>query len=153
MTLKNQWLKKPSAKTEEMILLYQQGLTTTQIGDKIGLSKSSVGKRLKKAGVILRKTQDYEGENRYWLWKGTDYLSLATRKRNQRKHRKWSLAVRERDGNTCKDCGTKSGRLHAHHLILLEECIGSSLEFDIDNGITLCPKCHGERHKILRGII
>lgn len=150
MTLKDKWLKKPSVRTEELISLYLQGLTTTQIGRKVGVCKSSVGKRLKKAGVTLRKSADYTGSNRYWLWKGEDYLDPIARKMNQRKHRKWSLAVRERDGHTCTDCGIKSRRLHAHHLIRIEECIGSSLEFDVSNGATLCPKCHGKRHKLQR---
>jgi 5-methylcytosine-specific restriction endonuclease McrA len=147
MTLKNQWLKKPSIKTEVLIKLYKQGLTTTQIGEKVGLRKSSVGRRLKKAGISLRRSANYEGPNRYWLWKGEDHLDPVVRKRNQRKLRKWSKAVRERDGNTCKDCGMTSKRLHAHHIIRLEECINSSLEFDISNGVTLCPKCHKTRHK------
>ncbi len=96
MTLKNQWLKKPSVKTEELIALYEQGLTTTQIGEKVGLFKSSVGRRLKKAGVVLRKSSDYEGEDRYWLWKGSGHLDPIARKRNQIKLRMWSKAVRAR---------------------------------------------------------
>jgi len=150
MSLKNQWLKKPSAKTEEIIALYKQGFTTTQIGEKVGLFKSSVGKRLKKAGVQLRSSSSYEGKERYWLWKGDNYLDPIARKRNQRKLRKWSKAVRDRDEWKCQDCGT-SGRLHAHHLVSIEECIGSSLEFDTRNGITLCPKCHKKRHKTSEG--
>ncbi len=149
MTVKNQWLKKPSAKTDEILSLYQQGLSTNQIGKRVGLHQSCVGRRLKKVGVILRKSADYEGEKRYWLWKGTDHIDPITRKRNQRKLQKWSKAVRERDGNICKDCGT-SGRLHAHHIVRLQECVDSSLEFDISNGVTLCPKCHGKRHKLQR---
>lgn len=148
MTLKNQWLKKPSIKTEELLHLYQQGLSTTQVGSKVGLTKSSVGKRLKKAGVNLRKSDDYQGPSRYWLWKGKEYLDPVARKRNQRKLRIWSKLVRERDNNTCKDCGERPRRLHAHHIVRIEECINSSLEFDVSNGVTLCAKCHKKRHKI-----
>lgn len=147
MTLKNQWLKKPSIKTEYIVHLYSQGLSTSQIAKEVGMLKSSVGRRLKKADVVLRKSADYEGAGRYWLWKGKDYIDPLTRKRNQRQHRKWSKAVRERDGNVCKDCGDSPGRLHAHHLIDLRDCINSSLEFDVENGVTLCPKCHGKKHK------
>lgn len=150
MTLKNQWLKKPSVKTEELIELYKQGLSTEQIGQKVGLSKSSVGKRLKKAGITLRTSGDYEGKGRYWLWKGAGYLDPIARKRNQRKLRVWSKAVRERDNHTCQDCRKRKRRLHAHHIVSIEECINSSLEFDISNGVTLCPKCHGKRHKLQR---
>lgn len=148
MTLKNQWLKKPSIKTEELITLYEQGLTTTKIGDKVGLFKSSVGKRLKKAGVILRKNSEYIGDNRTWVWKGNS--SLLDRKRFSRYHQIWSKNVRERDGNACKHCGKTSGRLHAHHIIPLEVCLDSSLEFDVNNGVTLCPKCHKRTHKLTK---
>ena len=151
MTLKNQWLKKPSAKTEEIIALYKQGLSTTQIGEKVGLFKSSVGKRLKKAGIVLKKSSDYQGADRYWLWKGEDYIDPIIRKYNQRRLRKWSKSVRERDGNKCQDCGKSSRRLHSHHLVPIEMCVGLPLEFDVDNGVTLCPKCHKARHKLLKG--
>ena len=150
MSLKHQWLKKPSIDTDKLLELYKQGLSTEQIGKQVGLAKSSVGKRLKKVGISLRKSGDYEGERRYWLWKGAGYLDPIARKRNQRKHRKWSNAVRERDNFTCQDCNKRKRRLHAHHLVRIEECIGSSLEFDISNGVTLCPKCHGKRHKLQR---
>lgn len=147
MSIKNQWLKKPEIQTSKMIELYDKGLSSEQIGKELGLAKSSVSRRLKKVGVKLRSSKDYEGENRYWLWKGTDYLSSITRKRNQRKHRLWSRAVLERDGNVCTNCGNKHHRLHAHHIVALKDCLNFPLEFDISNGITLCPKCHKQKHK------
>ena len=62
----------------------------------------------------------------------------------------WSLKVRERDGNTCQVCGIKAGELtkngkpvifNAHH-VLAKEGTYSFLMFDINNGVTLCQKCH-----------
>lgn len=147
MSIKNQWLKKPNIETSELIELYKSGLSSSQIGKKLGLAKSSVSRRLKKAGVLLRFSTDYSGENRYWLWKGTDYLPPITRKRNQRKHRVWSKAVLERDGNICTNCKNTHHRLHAHHIVALKDCLNFPLEFDISNGITLCPKCHKQKHK------
>lgn len=151
MSLKHQWLKKPSINTEELIVLYNSGLSTEQIGKKVGLFKSSVGKRLKKAGVTLRESKDYKEAGRYWLWKGENYIDPITRKRNQRRLRVWSKAVRERDGNACVDCGSKPRRLHAHHIVPIEFCINSSLEFDTENGVTLCTGCHKKRHKLSEG--
>lgn len=147
MTIKNQWLKKPHVNSDEIKVLYEKGLSSTQIGKQLGLAKSSVSRRLKKLGVPLKKSKDYFGENRYWLWKGEDYIDPIVRKYNQRRLRKWSAEVRERDGHKCTNCGSQSKRLHSHHLIPIEQCINSEIEFDIENGITLCPKCHKAIHK------
>lgn len=139
--------KKPNISTDKLIALYESGLTTSQIGTKVGMWKTSVGKRLKKAGVILKRSKDYSGKQRYWLWKGEDYIDPVTRKRNQRLHRKWSLAVRNRDENCCTECGVKDIRLEAHHIVNLRECINTQIEFDISNGITLCSACHKKIHR------
>lgn len=147
MTLNNQWLKKPNIQTDEMVKMYEEGLSSSQIAIKLGLAKSSVSRRLKKIGLKLRNSSDYDKEKRYWLWKGENYLDPLSRKRNQLKHRKWSVSVRKRDDNKCRDCGIKHKRLHAHHIISLKECINTYLEFDIENGITLCPQCHKNIHK------
>lgn len=126
--------------------LYDSGLSTQQIAQKLGIVKNAVSYRLKKAGVKLRSSKDYSGEFRYWLWKGENYLDPITRKRNQRVLRKWSLEVRNRDNNTCRKCNSRE-KLEAHHIIKLEECINSKFEFDISNGITLCHRCHLALHK------
>lgn len=155
MTLNHQWLKKPLATTDKMKKMYAKGLSSEQIAKELHLAKSSVSRRLKKAGIKLRTSSEYEGKGRYWLWKGANYLDPITRKRNQRKHRKWSQAVQKRDGNICRDCGITSAEsnlkhgLHAHHIVALKDCINSSLEFDVSNGVTLCPKCHKQRHKLI----
>lgn len=117
----------------------------TEIGDKLGIFKTSVKRRLVKAGVKLRKNADYVGESRRWVWKGE--RSDMDRKRGHRLHREWSLLVRQRDNFTCQDCGAVKVRFHSHHLISLRECINTKLEYDVDNGITLCVPCHGKRHK------
>lgn len=57
----------------------------------------------------------------------------------------WRLAVFERDKYTCRVCNTKGGILHAHHI--KEWAKHSELRFDINNGLTLCRKCHIEVHR------
>lgn len=151
MTFKHRWLKKPTATTEQMLALYKEGLSGTQIAKRLGLAKSSVTRRLKKAGVELRTSSSYEGKKRYWLWKDLNRDPLE-RKRSSMKHRKWSHAVLGRDNNTCQKCGLQGKNykhrrtLHAHHIIALRDCIDSRLEFEISNGITLCTKCHKLTH-------
>lgn len=56
--------------------------------------------------------------------------------------RKWSLAVRARDG-CCRDCGATVG-LQAHHLKPWASF--PELRYDVGNGVTLCGGCHARRH-------
>ncbi len=55
----------------------------------------------------------------------------------------WSRTVKKLDNNMCKNCSSKK-KLNAHHLIPKALYVGKSL--DLDNGITLCEKCHSDIH-------
>lgn len=61
--------------------------------------------------------------------------------------RAWRRAVFERDNFTCQDCGDGSGgNLNAHHIKRRSNC--NNLEkYCIWNGVTVCEKCHAERHE------
>jgi HNH endonuclease len=57
----------------------------------------------------------------------------------------WRDAVRKRDKHTCQQCGRKAKHgLHAHHIKPWNDCPEG--RFDVDNGITLCERCHSEAH-------
>ena len=53
--------------------------------------------------------------------------------------REWSRAVRDRDGNKCFMCGS-TDYLQAHHI--LPKHGWKDYRLDLQNGITLCAKCH-----------
>lgn len=58
----------------------------------------------------------------------------------------WRKKVYERDNYTCVCCGySKGGNLNAHHIYGYSEY--KELRTDINNGITLCEKCHKLYHK------
>ena len=57
-------------------------------------------------------------------------------------YKAWRLAVFKRDNFTCQKCGKQSNDLEAHHI--KEVCNNPELVFDVDNGLTLCHKCHKE---------
>ena len=66
--------------------------------------------------------------------------------RNRTASKVWRKAVYERDGWTCQACGHHGGELNAHHL----EAYDTSKEkrFEVENGVTLCQKCHLAFHSV-----
>lgn len=52
----------------------------------------------------------------------------------------WRRNVYKRDNYTCQICNKNKCLIHAHHII--PKRLNKNLIFDINNGITLCKKCH-----------
>jgi 5-methylcytosine-specific restriction endonuclease McrA len=59
--------------------------------------------------------------------------------------KKWRKSVYDRDLYTCQCCEVKGGRLNAHHILAYKTNV--SERFNINNGITLCERCHINFHK------
>lgn len=60
--------------------------------------------------------------------------------------RVWRMSVYHRDEYTCQICREKGGELNAHHLNGYHWY--EKGRYDVDNGVTLCDKCHSEFHGI-----
>lgn len=56
---------------------------------------------------------------------------------------KWSTAVKNQDNNRCVYCGS-TNRLETHHI--LPKSLFPEKENDVENGVTLCHKCHYTIH-------
>lgn len=78
---------------------------------------------------------------RFNLKKPKKYLS---RKNRTYKHNAWATMVKEKDKNKCTNCDSVYN-LEAHHIKSVKHF--PELQYDINNGITLCKLCHTNHHK------
>lgn len=82
------------------------------------------------------------------FWKGGK-SSEYTKLKNSIEWKNWRRSVFERDDYTCQECGIRSGNgkavwIHPHHLKSRTEF--PELQFNVDNGQTLCRDCHRKTH-------
>ena len=61
---------------------------------------------------------------------------------NSNEYEKWRVAVNKRDNNTCRECNTKIGVKHSHHIKPYRDWKNPDDSLNVSNGITLCIKCH-----------
>ena len=80
----------------------------------------------------------HRGANSY-MWKG-GITPINKIIRRSLEYRLWRTAVFERDNYTCIWCGQRGGKLNADHINPF--AYYPELRFAIDNGRTLCEKCH-----------
>jgi len=96
----------------------------------------------------LWQAENLVGENNP-CWRG-GATALIIRIRGLKKYASWRESVFKRDGYICQDCGFDKGNiLEAHHIIFVSDCIKNKnleLIFDVNNGLTLCKKCHKKMH-------
>jgi len=90
------------------------------------------------------KAKYYLAGKKPWNYRGIS--SENERIRHGIEYNLWREAVFARDNYTCQKCDQSGGKLRAHHMFNFSTYL--DLRFAIDNGITLCKKCHKEFHKI-----
>lgn len=63
--------------------------------------------------------------------------------RSSQRYKDWRLAVFARDGFICQKCGSRKN-IQAHHIKAWKS--NKELRYEVNNGITLCRRCHLEAH-------
>ena len=65
-------------------------------------------------------------------------------KRTYPEYKAWRSKVYQRDDYTCQKCSVRGGELQAHHIVGYRN--NPDERVSLDNGITLCKRCHGDFH-------
>lgn len=107
-------------------------------------------KRANMEAGIARRSQDDKWRSAPHFQRGEQHprFNGERRQRNQAmsryKYKEWRTSVFRRDGYVCQDCGQQGGNLIAHHVVPWAK--DTNLRYDVDNGVTLCERCHDARH-------
>ena len=75
-------------------------------------------------------------------WKG----GVTINTRNSNEYQIWRLSVYSKDHYMCQKCNQIGKNLHAHHIYNFAQYPG--LKFIVENGITICNRCHRLFHHI-----
>lgn len=87
---------------------------------------------------IINRAKAKRGED-VWNWKGGTG-SLRHREMERFEYKDWRESVFKRDNYTCQCCNDRNVYLHADHVLPYSDY--PELRFDVDNGNTLCYRCH-----------
>ena len=121
-------------------------------GLKTGIIPKTAFKKGQQSIFKGKRRPEISGENHY-MWRG-GISKLAERIRKCFKYRQWRSDVFTRDNYTCQDCGERGYIIHAHHIKsfsdilrdnkikIMEQALNCEELWNINNGITLCKKCH-----------
>lgn len=120
------------------------------VSSMIGAKQSEKTKRKRSVSLTGRKQSLQERLNKSIARKNHDWGVLKTPEkeliRKSIEVRLWREAVFARDSWTCQKCKNRGGNINSHHIENFSE--NPQLRTAIDNGVTLCQKCHIEFHKI-----
>jgi len=117
----------------------------------IGVKQSEKTKTKRSLALTGRKQSQTERVAKSVAMKKRDWGEMVSKKneliRKSIEIRLWREAVFARDNYTCqkRGCRKRGKKLNAHHKNNFSEY--PELRTAIDNGITLCEKCHIEFHK------
>jgi hypothetical protein len=104
-----------------------------------GIQETTFWKILESTNNCIKCRYEMQSGELHYNWHG-GISSAREQFKNTNEYKIWRKEVFKRDNYKCKCCGTHSNNLEAHHL--WNYSIHPELRTDINNGITLCFKCH-----------
>ena len=107
---------------------------------KISFESFKNGQRCRKCCIERNNSENH------WKWNKNLTDDERIRNRDFNDYKKWRKFVYIKNNHTCQCCGTRGGNLNAHHLDGYNWC--KEKRTDVNNGATLCEKCHENFHKI-----
>lgn len=91
--------------------------------------------------IATTRPSDEDAEKKRIIPKTSEYANLLKDPRWQKKR----LEILQRDNFKCTECGDDSHSLHVHHLFYTKGL--KPWEYPNDALVTLCKKCHNNKHK------
>lgn len=110
--------------------------------EKIVYSSSLYSGASKSCGCL--RIEKMSGDNSKFWKGGINNINRVYRTRHKGVFGAWSMKIRKRD-KVCQKCESNE-KLNAHHIFNYDSYPEKAL--DLDNGITLCEKCHKKFHKL-----
>ena len=103
--------------------------------------KGKPGNKNKRSDDTRLKISLSQRGEKHWNWKG-GISPLNNSLRSCIEFKEWRRKVFSRDNYTCVLCNYTGNKLEADHIKSFAKY--QLLRFDVDNGRTLCKKCHSE---------
>jgi len=101
----------------------------------------------KSCGCLLRKMMMAMKGPLHYGWNEDLTDKERTQGRKIPGYEEWRIQVYQRDEFTCQKCGdNRGGNLNAHHIEAYAD--NPSLRIELNNGVTLCEKCHKDYHHL-----
>jgi 5-methylcytosine-specific restriction endonuclease McrA len=111
-------------------------------GNEVICRSTSLNSNSTKSCGCLRSEMLSKSNSKFWKG-GLDNINRSYRLRHKGEFGTWSKKIRKRD-NVCQKCFSKE-KLNAHHIFNYDSYPEKGL--NVDNGITLCERCHKKFHK------